>query len=40
MLLALPKEDFHGEAEDIHNRWFEGLCQDRVQYNDYRANKV
>ena len=25
MLLALPKEDFHREAEDIHNRWF-GDC--------------
>ena len=37
MLVALPKGDFHREAEDIHNRWFEVLCQDRVQYEDNRA---
>ena len=37
MLLALPKGDFHREAEDIHNRWFEVLCQERVQYDDNRA---
>jgi len=40
MLLALPKGDFHREAEDIHNRWFEVLCQERVQYDDYRAKKA
>jgi len=39
MLLALPKGDFNQEAEDIHNRWFEVLCQDRVQHNENRAKK-
>jgi hypothetical protein len=28
MLLALPKGDFHWEAEDKHNRWFEALCEE------------
>jgi len=37
MLSALPKWVFHREAEDINNRWFEVLCQERVQYNDNRA---
>jgi hypothetical protein len=37
MLLALPKWDFHGEAEDIRNRWLEVLCQEQVQYDDNRA---
>ena len=37
MLLALPKGDFHWEAEDIHTRWFEVLCQEREQYNNNRA---
>jgi hypothetical protein len=37
MLVALPKGDFHQEAEDIDNQWFEVLCQERVQYNDNRA---
>jgi hypothetical protein len=37
MLVALPKGDFHWEAEDIHNRWFKVLCHERVQYNDKRA---
>jgi len=40
MLLALPNRDFHQEAEDIHNRWFEVLCQDRVEYDDNRAKKA
>jgi len=40
MLLALPKGDFHREAEDIHNGWFEVLCQERVQYDDNRAKKA
>jgi len=40
MLLALPEEDFHQEAEDIHNRWFEVLCQERVQYYDTRGKKA
>jgi len=40
MLLALPKGDFHREAEDIHNRWFEVLCQERVQYDDNHAKKA
>jgi hypothetical protein len=34
MLVALPKGDFHWEAEAIHNRWFEVLCQEPVQYLD------
>jgi hypothetical protein len=34
MLVALPKGDFHREAEDIHNRWLEVLCQEQVQYDD------
>jgi hypothetical protein len=37
MLVALPKGDFHREAEDLHNGWFEVLCQERVQYDDSRA---
>jgi len=37
MLVALPKGDFHREAEDIHNQWFEVLCQEQVQYDDNRA---
>jgi hypothetical protein len=37
MLVALPKGDFHREAEDIHNRCFEVLGQERVQYDDNRA---
>jgi hypothetical protein len=28
MLLALQMWDFHQEAEDIHNRWLEVLCQE------------
>jgi len=39
-LLALPKEDFRHEAEDIHNRWFEVLCQEPVQYYDNSAKKI
>jgi hypothetical protein len=37
MLLALPKEDFHREAEDIHNQWIKVMCQEQVQYDDKRA---
>jgi hypothetical protein len=37
MRVALPKGDFHCEAEDIHNRWFEVLYQERVQYDHNRA---
>jgi len=37
MLVALLKGDFHQEAEDIRNRWFKVLCQERVQYDDNRA---
>jgi len=40
MILALPKGDFHRDAEDIQNRWFEILRQDQVQYDDNRANKA
>jgi len=40
MLLALAKGDFQQEAEDIHNRWFNVLCQERVQYSDNRAKKA
>jgi len=37
MFVALAKGDFNRQAEDIHNRWFEVLCQERVQYDDNRA---
>jgi hypothetical protein len=40
MLLALPKGDFNREAEDIHNQWFDVLCQERVQYDDNCAKKA
>jgi len=40
MLSALPKGDFHCEAEDIHNRWFDVWCQERVQYDDNRGKKA
>ena len=40
MLLALPKGDFNREAEDIHNRWFEVLVQERVRYDDNLAKKA
>jgi hypothetical protein len=40
MLLALLKGDFHWEVEDIHNRWFDVLCQERVQYYDNCAKKA
>jgi hypothetical protein len=40
MVVAQPKEDFHRQAEDIHNRWFEVFCQDRVQYDEYCAKKA
>jgi hypothetical protein len=39
MLLALPKGDFHRQAEDIQNRWFEVLCQERLQY-DHNGAKM
>jgi hypothetical protein len=37
MLLALPKGDFHRAAENIPNRWFEVLYQERVQSDDNQA---
>jgi len=37
MLLALQKGDYHWQAADIHNGWFEVLCQDRVQYANNRT---
>jgi len=37
MLLALPNGEFHQEVEDIHNQWFEVLCQERLKYYDTRA---
>jgi len=40
MLLALQKEDFHREAKDIPNQWFEGLCQEREQYYDNHTKKA
>jgi hypothetical protein len=40
MLLALQKGDFHREAEDIHNRSFEVLCQEGAQYDGNRAKKA
>ena len=40
MLLAQQKGDFCQEAEDIHNRWFEVLCQEPVQYYDNWAKKA
>ena len=39
MPLALPKEGVHQEAEGIHNRWFEVLGQNQVQYQDNCAKK-
>jgi hypothetical protein len=38
MLVALPNGDFHWEAEDINNQWFEVLCLERVQYDDNRTD--
>jgi hypothetical protein len=40
MLLALPNGNFHREVEDIHNRWFEVVGQERVQYDDTRTKKA
>jgi hypothetical protein len=40
MLLTLPQGDFHREVEDIHNEWFEVLCQERVQYDDNHGKKA
>jgi hypothetical protein len=40
MLLALPKGEIRWEAEDIHNRRFEVLCQNHVHNDDNRANKA
>jgi len=40
MFLALPKGDFRRESEDIHNLWFEVLCQEQVQYYDNRTKKA
>jgi len=40
MLSSGPEGDFHGEAEDVYNRWFEVLLQERVQYNDICANEA
>jgi len=40
MLLALPKRDLRQEADDIHNGWFDVLCQERVQYYDDHAKKA
>jgi len=40
MLLALPKGDFHQEAENVQNRWFNVLSQDRAQSDDYHAKKA
>jgi len=40
MCLALPEQDSHQEAEDIHNRGFEVSCQERMQYYDECAKKV
>jgi hypothetical protein len=28
----LPQGDFHRDAEDIHNRWVDVWCLERVQY--------
>ena len=40
MLVALPKGDFHREAEDIYNQYLEVLCREQVQYEDVRAQKA
>jgi len=40
MLLALAMGDIHPEAEDIHNRWFEVLWQERMQYYEIWANEA
>jgi hypothetical protein len=37
MRVALPKEDFHREAEDINNWSLEVMCQEQGQYDDNRA---
>jgi hypothetical protein len=39
MPLALPMGDFHQKDGDIHNRWFEVLFQELVQYDDNRTKK-
>jgi len=40
MLIALPNGDFHPETEDLHNQYFEALCQERVQYDDNCAKNA
>jgi hypothetical protein len=40
MLVALPNGDFHQEAEDIQDQWFEALSQEPVQSDDNRAKTV
>jgi hypothetical protein len=32
LLLALPIGDYHWTAEDLHNCWFEVVCQALVKY--------
>jgi len=40
MLFALPKGNFHQEAEDIHNQLFEVLCHECVHDYDYHSKKA
>jgi hypothetical protein len=40
MLLALTMGYFHREVEDIQNRLFEVLWQERVQYDDNHAKRA
>jgi len=40
MIFALRTGDIPREAEEIHNRWFEVLYQELVQYNNDRAKKA
>jgi hypothetical protein len=40
MLLALPNDHFHREAKEMHNRCFEVLSHEQVQYDDCRAKKA
>jgi len=40
MRLALQQKDLHGDPEDIHNRWYEELCLERMQCYDNGAKKA
>jgi hypothetical protein len=40
MLSSQTKSDVRRETEDIHNRWYDVLCQGRVQNYDTRAKNA